>query len=269
MRVEERQRMKAERKKRILNVLPIVSRANNEAAGQQMERYLSPGFELHHTNVAYGGMESIEGLYYMAVTVPYIVDEILKGEEDGYDAVIVNCVGNPGVNEARELVHIPVVGAGEAAYYLALILGSRLGVIEVGGTYRTPSHSAMMYDDRRWVSHLGLSERIISMRATGLPVEDLGERDVVMQALCNAGRECIDDGAEALILGCTGMTGYAEELQENLDVPVVDPSVAAVKFAEMLVTMNLTHSKLTIPSPRLVGAKCEMKYPPSLRGYHG
>lgn len=261
--------MEADGKKRILNVFPVVSSAWNETAAKEMERYLAPGFELHHTNVQYGGMESIEGLYYMAVTVPYIVEEILRAEEEGYDAVTVNCVGNPGVTEARELVRIPVVGAGEAAYYVGLILGSRLGVISVGGTYRTPSHSAMMYDDRRLVKLLGLSERVVSMRATGLPVEDLKTRDLTVDALYEAGQKCIEDGAEALILGCTGMTGYAEELQEKLDVPVVDPSVAALKFAEMLITMNLTHSRLTIPSPDLVGAKCVMKYPPTLRGYHG
>jgi len=259
--------MTADRKKMILNIFPVVSSAWNETAALEMDKYLAPGFELHHANVKFGGMESIEGLYYMAVTVPYIVEEILRAEEEGYDAVTVNCAANPGVTEARELVRIPVVGAGEAAYYLALMLGSRVGVVSVGGTYRTPSHSAMMYDDRRLVRQLGLSERIISMRATGLPVEDLGERNVTMDALYKAGQQCIEDGAEALILGCTRMTGYAEELQEKLDVPVVDPSVAAIKFAEMLVTMNLTHSKLMIPSPHLVGAKCEMKYPPTLRRY--
>lgn len=261
--------MSGKNKKRILNVFPVVSSAWNENAAREMEKYLAPGFELHHTNVAYGGMESIEGLYYMAVTVPYIVEEILRAEEEGYDAVTVNCAANPGVTEARELVRMPVVGAGEAACYLALMLGSRVGLVSVGGTYRTPSHSAMMYDDRRLVRQLGLSERIVSMRATGLPVEDLGERDVTMDALHKAGQQCIEDGAEALILGCTGMTGYAEELQKRLDVPVVDPSVAALKFAEMLITMNLAYSKLAIPSPDLVGAKCVMKYPPTLKGYHG
>jgi len=175
--------MEANRKKRILNIFPVVASTWTKTAAKEMERYMAPGFELHHTNVQYGGVDSIEGLYYMAVTVPYVVEEILKGEKRGYDAVTVNCVGNPGVAEGRELVKIPVVGAGEAAYYLALILGSRLGVISVGGTYSTPSHSAMMYDDRKMVRVLGLSERVVSKRAAGLSVEDLKTQDLTVDAL--------------------------------------------------------------------------------------
>jgi hypothetical protein len=52
-------------------------------------------------------------------------------------------------------------------------------------------------------------------------------------------------------------------------VPVVDSAVAALKVAELLVTMNLTHSQLTTPSPHLLGVKPVMKWPPTLREYKG
>lgn len=259
--------MQANQNKKILNVFPVVASTWNETMARAMEKYLAPGFELHHRNVQYGGMESVEGLYYMAVTVPYVVEEILKAEKEGYDAVTVGCFGSPGVPEARELVNIPVVGAGEAAFYLALILGRRLGIITVGGTYRSPSHSALMYNIREMVRVYGLSERVVSIRTTGLPVEDSADLSLVEEGLSRQADKIIQDGAEVIILGCTGMTGFGEELQRKLDVPVVDPSVAALKFAEMLITTNLTHSRLTTPSPHLLGVKCMMKYPPTLEGY--
>lgn len=261
--------MADDQKKRILNVIPVVATTWNEVTAKEMTKYLAPGFELHHANVQYGGMESIEGLYYMAVTVPYVVEEILKAEQEGYDAAIVFCFNNPGVAEARELVSMPIVGAGEAACYVGLMLGSRLGVIDVGGTHRTQSHSAMMHLDRQMFRTLGISERVVSLRTTGLPVEDCGAEDLVSDALYRECQKAIEDGAEVLILGCTGMTGYAEKLQKQLEVPVVDPGVASLKFAELLITMNLTQSRLTTPSPRLLGARCVMKYPPTLGGYSG
>lgn len=256
-----------DQKKRILNVIPVVATTWNEVAANEMGKHLAPGFELHHANVQYGGVESVEGLYYMAVTVPYIVEEILRAEQEGYDAAIVFCFNNPGVAEARELVSIPVVGAGEAACYVGLILGSRLGVIDVGATYRTPSHSAMMHLDRQMFKVLGIADRVVSLRATGFPVEDSGTEDLMSDALYREGQKAIEDGAEVLILGCTGMTGHAQELQKRLEVPVVDPGVASLKFAELLIVMNLSHSRVTIPSPGLLGAKCVMKYPPTLTGY--
>ena len=58
-----------------------------------------------------------------------------------------------------------------------------------------------------------------------------------------------EDGAEVLVLGCTGMTGMAERLSHELNVPVIDPIPTAVKLAEMLVGLGLSHSKLAFPVP--------------------
>lgn len=39
---------------------------------------------------------------------------VIAAAADGFDAVIVDCTADPGVVEARRVVTIPVVGAGEA-----------------------------------------------------------------------------------------------------------------------------------------------------------
>ncbi len=50
------------------------------------------------------------------------------------------------------------------------------------------------------------------------------------------GRRCVeDDGAEVLILGCTAEFGFHEKMQDELGVPVLDPMLSALKYAEMLV----------------------------------
>ena len=45
---------------------------------------------------------------------PHVIAAVERCEQHGYDAVIVDCTGDPGVEEARRRVRIPVVGAGEA-----------------------------------------------------------------------------------------------------------------------------------------------------------
>ena len=91
-----------------------------------------------------------------------------------------------------------------------------------------------------------------------IPVHDLEQ-----------GKKAIEDGADVLVLGCALMTGIAEKLQEELGVPVVDSSLAALKIAEMLISMNLTHSTLSYPFTSIKADKCLLLYPPTLKGYHG
>jgi allantoin racemase len=57
------------------------------------------------------------------------------------------------------------------------------------------------------------------------------------------------------MFGCTGMVGLAQAVEDRMRregisaVPVIDPPVLAVKIAEALAEMGLTHSKRTYPAP--------------------
>jgi allantoin racemase len=86
---------------------------------------------------------------------------------------------------------------------------------------------------------------------TGIPVLELQkDPDATFHALAEEGRKAIElDGAEVLILGCTGMTGMAEKVSKELGVFVVDPLPTAIKFAETLVSLGLSHSKIAYPTP--------------------
>jgi allantoin racemase len=56
---------------------------------------------------------------------------------------------------------------------------------------------------------------------------------ITEQKLMEAGRLAVEqDGAESLVLGCTLEFGFFEKMQKELNVPVIDPSMAALKQAE-------------------------------------
>ena len=57
------------------------------------------------------------------------------------------------------------------------------------------------------------------------------------------GRALKDDHAEAIVLGCAGMTDLAAVLASEHDVPVLDGVACAVKLAESLVGLGLATSK--------------------------
>jgi allantoin racemase len=52
-----------------------------------------------------------------------------------------------------------------------------------------------------------------------------------------------EDDAEAVLLGCAGFAQFAQELEHELNIPVLDGVVCAVKIAEAIVELGKTTSK--------------------------
>lgn len=203
---------------------------------------LCPGTELD-TAAIEKGPASIESRYDEILAIPEIVRRVMEAEREGVDACVINCFGDPGVRACREVVGIPVVGPCEASLLLAASLCNRFSVITVlRNVIGMIEENARVY---------GLSEKLASVRAVEIPVLELHRmEEKTERALLEEGRKALEeDGAEVLILGCTGMTGMAERLSKELKVPVVDPLPSAIKFAETLVSLRLTHSKLAFPQP--------------------
>ena len=61
--------------------------------------------------------------------LPEILEKIVESENNGMDAVIVDCMEDPGVEEGRRLVDIPVVGPGHAAMNMAVTLGHKFSIL--------------------------------------------------------------------------------------------------------------------------------------------
>jgi allantoin racemase len=164
------------------------------------------------------------------------------------DAAIIDCMGDPGLEAAREKVSIPVIGPAETSMHVAAMLAHRFSVVTVLDTLIPAfDHHALK---------AGLTSRMASVRTVGIPVLALGDHSRLLEALVDQSvRAVTDDGAHLLILGCTGMAGTVPALLAGLerqgisDVPVIDPTVLAVKVAEALVDLRLSHSKRTYPSP--------------------
>jgi allantoin racemase len=56
-------------------------------------------------------------------------------------------------------------------------------------------------------------------------------------------RALTHDGAEAIVLGCAGMTDLARDLERLAGVPVLDGVACAVSLAESLIRLGLRTSK--------------------------
>jgi len=95
------------------------------------------------------------------------------------------------------------------------------------------------------LSKYGLLARCSGVRASDIPVLELeNPQSDARQRISAEIRQCLErDGAEAIVLGCAGMTDLANALQLEHSVPVVDGVTAAVKMLEGLIAMGVTTSK--------------------------
>ncbi len=182
------------------------------------------------------GPASIEGFYDEALCVPGLL-EIVEAERD-VDAVIIGCFDDTGLDAVRCVTDRPVVGIGEAGFHMAAMLANRFSVVTTLGR----SVPAIEHNMHRY----GLAARCARVRASEVPVLDLEipGSGAVLKIGAEIARAKIEDRAEAVVLGCAGMTDLAEQLAQEYGLPVIDGVAAAVALAEGMARIGLRTSRL-------------------------
>jgi allantoin racemase len=183
------------------------------------------------------GPESIEGYYDEAFAVPGVVQAIMAGEAAGADGAVIACFDDTGLDAARSAVKIPVVGLCEAALHVAAPLAHRLAIVTTLARSIPPLETLVL--------RYGAAARC-SVHAANIPVLALEERygDAIAKIEGEIRRALASERAEAIILGCAGMTDLAMSLTRKFGVPVIDGVAAAVKLIEALVGLGLRTSKI-------------------------
>ena len=96
------------------------------------------------------------------------------------------------------------------------------------------------------VRYYGFEAKCASVRAINVNVEEcVTNRDKTLRELKAQIQTIVaEDKAEVVILACAGLCGYDAELSRLAGLPVLDPVAVAVKVAESLVALGLSHSKV-------------------------
>lgn len=222
---------------RIHIVNPNSSTGMTEQIGRTARGVASSGTEIDLT----GGTTSpasIEGHTDEALCVPPMLTQIREAEARGADAHVIACFDDPGLGAAREVATRPVIGICEASVHTALLLSRRFSVVT------SLPRSIPIVEDL--LEHYGAARRCRRVRAVNMPVlaidEDEATTFVRLSTEIAAARR--DDGAEAVILGCAGMSTLCARLTAETGMPVIDGVTAATRLAEALVGMGYTTSKL-------------------------
>jgi Asp/Glu/hydantoin racemase len=162
----------------------------------------------------------IETDAHVAQVIPNVIEAVETAQADAF---VLACFSDPGIRTVRKTTTRPVIGIAEAAYLAALGLGDRFGIISLG--------QSSIDRHLRYLTALSLEKRMAGDRSIDMTVVELMAGDVV-ETVSRTGRMLRDqDGADVLILGCAGLGGYRQAMEETLGIPVIDPVQAGVALA--------------------------------------
>ena len=186
------------------------------------------------------GPASIESSYEEYLSIPITAKKIYEIEKMGFDAAILGCAGDPGLDAMREITtKMLVVGPGQSGMQMAVMLGNRFSVLTV-----TDSRIANAYE----LAHkAGVAQSLVSVKPLNIPVLELAEnKEMTFNKMLAVGKEAIEhDRAEVLVLKCMsmGFLDIDQRLQAELNIPVINPSKTSLKISEALLGAGLNHSK--------------------------
>lgn len=142
-------------------------------------------------------------------------------------ALIAAGAVDPGLSELRRAASVPVIGPGEAALYLASLLGARLVILTV-----EPAVAAA----HAMVEVVRAKPRVVIIRTLRTTVRKiLADPDEGRRFLRDEAAAAVrEERADALYLGSMtqGSLGIASDLRARLGVPVLDPLPISIRTAE-------------------------------------
>ena len=230
-----------------IDVIMLISGLSPQALKQREEtlrKHASPGTDIHLVLTRNAPL-SVESFDEMELAAPGILERVVMSENEGADAVVIWGGHDPSVESARELVEIPVLGPGGASMYLASMLARKFALM-----VQLPHVIGIA---EKQVRDLGPNSRSVGVYSVGVSVLELREPPAFKKVLSTA-VNAVKDGADALCFGCMALNDHAETLQAELNheypgILVINPARAVIRVAEMLVNMNLSHSKRSYRKP--------------------
>ena len=199
---------------RILIIIPITG-LNKEAIAKRMEYLQSianPGTMIDYIQVK-EGPPAIESRVDHVKASAEVIKYVKEAEEKGCNAIISWCGGDPGVEAARTMVEIPVIGPGESMRLLASLMGKK-------------------------VTSVPAPLPVLELRKDEKKTFELVKKKI---------DELTKKGFDSFYLTCLGMWGMGKPLREDLGIPIIDGAEASLKMAEIFVNLGLKQSRIAYP----------------------
>jgi Asp/Glu/hydantoin racemase len=161
-----------------------------------------------------------------------VLDRMMQAGEQKYDAIAIGCFLDPAMQEAREVLDVPVLGLGETAMLVACMQGHKFSGVAFH------AKQSQYYDRKAW--EYGLAARHIPFGNLGIDFNQ------VQTAFTNPGqmtetfvaeaRRLAAQGAEVILAACATVNAIIrrEHIEEVDGALILDCNAVLLKITESM-----------------------------------
>ncbi|HJO93686.1 MAG TPA: aspartate/glutamate racemase family protein [Victivallales bacterium] len=227
---------------KILLIIPLNHSKLNEDVRFEINLFNLNKMHIEIVNLD-NGPEYIENRFDESRTYAELSKIVVNAENKGFDGIYIDCFLDSSVVMLRELVNIPIVGGFLPSITVALNLSSKFSIITALASVVPIYNSAIRQN--------GVQDSLVSIRHVNMNICDMKDIQKLKEELFHQGVQAVDEGAESIILGCTGMHGVSKYIEKSLlekfnkYIPVVNPTAAGLSTLDSLINLKLRHSQIT------------------------
>ncbi|MBI4083813.1 MAG: hypothetical protein HY423_14510 [Candidatus Lambdaproteobacteria bacterium] len=170
-----------------------------------------------------------------------VLENVHRAVQEGFDAFLIGNIGDPGLLQAREIAHIPVLGLGETSYHLACMMGANFSLVTINEKF-TPRiienvHRYKLEGRLAAVNRMQV-DRIVDLAAG---FESPQALKVIVEQFLAAANANVAAGAEVVIAAggvVMALLAHAGVHEAARHTPILNGTTALVKAGEMAVRLN-------------------------------
>jgi len=167
-----------------------------------------------------------------------VLNKMLQAQAQGYDGVAIGCFLDPAMQEARELLQIPVFGLGETSMLMACMYGHRFSGVAFH------SKQAQYYDRKAF--EYGLASRHVPFGNLGIDFREVQNAFTspgqMTDNFIKESRRLAAQGAEVILAACATVNAIIrrEKIREVDGALVLDCNAVLLKTAEAMIDLSQT-----------------------------
>jgi len=202
------------------------------ALAAHLEAVKRPDTTIHISGVDNGSMD----LHYSAVVALNnfgpggVLHKVIQAQAQGYDAIALGCFLDPAMQEAREIVSIPVLGMGETCMLMACMYGQRFSGVAFH------AKQAQYYDRKAF--EYGLAARHIPFGNLGIDFNEVqnafANPQQMTETFIREARRLGEQGAEVILAACATVNAviHREKIRDVDGILILDSNAVLLKIAE-------------------------------------
>jgi len=175
-----------------------------------------------------------------------VLQNAIRAEKEGFDAFLIGNITDAGLDTARELLNIPVLGLSETSLHVASLMAPSFGLVAIAERWKVKLMQLVeRYGMRGKLAGIEVMETSpIELRAA---FRDDARRSDVIARFTAAAEKLLTQGAEAIIPAGGEVSAFVIDagLHEIGRAPVVTGIYELLKMGEMAVKLKALTGRFT------------------------